>query len=142
GPKHNPPHSLHMPITSVPVAINSWASGPLLSGPMTGEVGETDAFVWAQARDESPLVLTLYRPDSTNATQVAQPVIMGAGLCVVFRVTGLASGVAYEYDLSSVNGTTPRYKLRCAPSALARRARIAVASCFHEYQKVLPIFSA
>jgi len=28
---------------------NSLSSGPLRSGPMLGEVGENDAYVWAQA---------------------------------------------------------------------------------------------
>ena len=38
---------------------DSHPEGLLLAGPMLGEVGETFARVWFQARDESPLTLTL-----------------------------------------------------------------------------------
>lgn len=40
----------------------SLSRGPLLAGPMLGEVGETFARVWFQARDTSPLTLTLHAP--------------------------------------------------------------------------------
>ena len=108
-----------MTITHDLVGWNSWATGPLRSGPMVGEVGEHDVHVWAQARDTAQLTLTVYVPDAEPIHVVAAPTVPD-GLCVVFHVTGLAPGTTYDYDLTSLHGTTPRYQLSdCKFCALA-----------------------
>lgn len=110
-----------MPITTMPVGANSWPTGPLRSGPMLGEVGEHDAFVWAQARDTSTLTLTVQKPDGSRAAFSRTPGV-AAGLCVVFHVTGLSPGVDYPYTITSRHGSTPPYALRAGLAHTAARA--------------------
>jgi hypothetical protein len=124
-----------------PGGWNSQEQGPLLSGPMLGEVGETDARVWVQARDLSPLTLTAYRPDGTALKRTLEPA-WEAFLCVVFTVDGLSPGETYEYTIESEHGATPRYRLRTAPPRDARQLRITFGSCFDDYIGDLPIFDA
>lgn len=121
-----------MSITQNVEGANSWPTGPLRSGPMVGEVGETDAFIWAQARDTSQLSLTVAGPSQFLETVKAAPAVAD-GWCVVFHVTGLSQGSLYTYAIASQNGTTPSYQLRTAPAASARKVRIAFGSCFLEY---------
>lgn len=129
------------PVTPLDKGWNSHEEGPLLSGPMLGEVGETAARVWAQARDLSPLTLTVYRPDGTALQRTEAPALE-EWLCVVFVVDGLSPGQTYEYTVESAHGLSPRYRLRTAPPRDARRLRIAFGSCFDEYRGELPIFDA
>lgn len=112
-----------------PAASNSLAGGPLLSGPMVGEVGETDAFVWAQARDTSPLTLAVHRPDGSSLAVSATPA-WDEWLCVVFHVEGLRPGERCEYTIAGPEGTTARRPLAAAPPRSARRLRVAFGSCF------------
>jgi hypothetical protein len=112
-----------------PAAWNSHAEGPLLSGPMVGEVGETDAFVWAQARDTSPLTLTVHRGDGSTLTVGASP-SWDEWLCVLFHVEGLRPGERCEYSIAGARGETARRPLRAAPPRSARRLRVAFGSCF------------
>ena len=121
-----------MAITKDLVGWNSWATGPLRSGPMLGEVGENDALVWAQARDTSLVTLTVYPPGASSMQFVATPAVTD-GLCVVFHITGLAYGTKYEYDLSSQHGTTPRHHLRAGLPKHSRRARIVFGPCYKDY---------
>jgi alkaline phosphatase D len=124
-----------------PGGWNSHEEGPLLSGPMVGEVDETSVRVWVQARDLSPLTFTVYRADGGVIQRVEQP-DWKEWLCVVFTVDGLSPGETLEYTLESARGRTPRYRLRTAVPRDARRLRIAFGSCFDEYAKDLPIFDA
>jgi alkaline phosphatase D len=125
----------------MPGAGNSLPEGPVLSGPMTGECGETDAFVWAQARDRSPLTLVVQRAGG-DLRVVAEP-LWDEWLCVVFHVEGLDPDTAYTYVVESVHGQTPAQRLRTAPRPDARRARIAFGSCFWDYvDRTLTIFDA
>jgi alkaline phosphatase D len=119
---------------------NSHAEGPLLAGPMLGEVGETFARVWVQARDESTLTLTLHSPEGDIAIEFSPSV--EEWLCGVFHVDGLAPGQAYEYTLSSNNGEAGRYRIVTAPSASARRLVVAFGSCFFYYDRPAPAFDA
>ncbi len=110
---------------------NSDSTGPLLSGPLLGEVSGAEARIWVQARDESELTLTV--------TGGEEPIVLRAcpekehWLCTVFTVTGLVPGQTYAYALRSQHGETARYRLRAAAPADAPTARIAFGSCFHDY---------
>ncbi|MFT3764685.1 MAG: alkaline phosphatase D family protein [Minicystis sp.] len=129
-------------VGGMPGAGNSLREGPVLSGPMTGECGETDAFVWAQARDLAPLVLVVSLPDGGEIRVLAEPT-WDAWLCVVFHVEGLSPDTSYAYVIESEHGTTPPQRLRTAPAREARRARIAFGSCFWNYvDPQLTIFDA
>ena len=74
---------------------NSYTEGPLLAGPMLGEVGQADAYVWAQARDTSELTLKLHRPDGTELALTAQPAV-DEFLCTVLHIQGLTADGGYE----------------------------------------------
>ena len=119
---------------------NSHTEGPLLAGPMLGEAGETFARVWFQARDESPLTLTLHGPDGDVA--IERTPSAEEWLCGVFQVDNLAPGQSFEYTLSSENGEAGRYRLFTAPSARARRLKVAFGSCFFYFDRPAPVFDA
>lgn len=123
-----------------PGGPGSLTEGPLLAGPMLGEVGENDVRVWVQARDRSPLTLTIHRPE--GPLQATLHPAWDEWLCGVFHVDGLAPGQTYEYTVSSTNGTTDRHTLRTAPPRSARKLRVAFGSCYHDYHQPLPIFDA
>ncbi len=121
---------------------NSYPEGPLLSGPLLGEVGPSDAFIWVQARDTSPLALDLYDADGKVLSLAAQPA-ESDWLCTVFHVEGLRAEGSYSYSFSSTYGQTERYPLRKGLPNEARRIKLALGSCYKDYQqKELPIFSA
>jgi alkaline phosphatase D len=126
-----------------PGAVNALAEGPLLAGPMVGEVGERDAFLWAQARDASPLTLTVRGEGGQTLRQTAHPA-WDDWLCVVFHVEGLTPGAAYEFTLESApHGPTAPRRLRTAPPPDARRALVAFGSCFDDWDDgSLTIFDA
>mgnify|MGYP000568336021 CR=1 FL=1 len=86
---------------------NSHPSGPLLAGPMLGEVGETFARVWVQGRDTSPLTLILHAPEG-DVTRTLTP-SPEDWLCSVFHIDSLAPGQSYEYTLSSPGHTRARH---------------------------------
>ena len=116
----------------MPGAGNSLREGPVLAGPMAGECGETDAFIWAQARDISPITLVVDGHDEGLIRRLALPV-WDEWLCVVFHVEGLAPGTTYTYTVESDHGTTAPQRFRTAPPPEARRARIAFGSCFWDH---------
>ena len=124
---------------------NSYAEGPLLAGPLLGEVGPSEARIWVQARDESELTLQVHRADGSAelvATRTAQPAA-AQWLCTVFHIEGLTAGGGYEYSLRSAHGQTERYPLRLAPSEGTRRLKLALGSCYKDYQTPeLPIFAS
>ncbi|APR86649.1 Phosphodiesterase/alkaline phosphatase D-like protein [Minicystis rosea] len=115
----------------MPGAGNSLAEGPVLAGPMAGECGETDARIWAQARDGSPLTLVVDGEDGPIRRLVLPR--WDEWLCVVFHVEGLKPGTTYTYTIESEHGATAPQRFRTAPRADARRARIAFGSCFWEH---------
>jgi len=107
---------------------------------MLGEAGATFARVWIQARDESPLTLTLHGPEGDRELSLCPS--DGEWLCGVFHVDGLLPERSYAYTISSANGATERYRLCTAKEASARRLRVAFGSCFHYYDRPAPIFDA
>ncbi|MFO0578019.1 MAG: hemopexin repeat-containing protein [Polyangia bacterium] len=123
---------------------NSQLAGPLLAGPMLGEVGETTARIWAQARDTGPLTVRVFaRGGSEALREVEVTPALAESLCVVAVVDGLEPATAYDYALASALGETPRFPLSTAPPASARRLRLAFGSCYKHYQtESLPIFGA
>ena len=72
-------------MSALDAIFNAWPAGPLLSGPLHGECGETDAYVWAQARDEQPLTLRLFLDDGSGRDLTLEP-SRKEFLCVVFHV--------------------------------------------------------
>jgi alkaline phosphatase D len=119
---------------------NSFPEGPLLAGPMLGEVGETFARVWIQARDESPLTLTLRRPEGDASFDITPRA--EEWLCGVFQIDDLAPGQSFEYTLSSANGEAGPYRLCTAPSAAARRLKVAFGSCYFYFDRPAPAFDS
>jgi len=123
---------------------NSYSDGPILAGPLLGEVSGTRALVWVQARAESPLTLQLFAEGASDPVAQFEVTPRAADWqCAVFTITGLAAGQGYEYLIRSEHGATPRYHLRAAVAADCQQARIAFGSCFHDYWiDDLPIFDA
>jgi alkaline phosphatase D len=115
-----------------PGGWNSYTEGPLLAGPMLGEAGETDARVWVQARDTTPLTLSIFQSDGSESRTSFTPE-WSEWLCGSIHVTGLVPGERYKYEISSENGVTDRFELRAAPPSSARRLKIAFGSCFWDY---------
>lgn len=125
-----------------PGGLNSHSEGPLLSGPMVGEVSETAARIWVQGRDTCDLSISVFTPGGEEIRASFTPQWEDY-LCGAFIVSGLRPGERYEYEISSENGLTERFAFRTAPPAGARRAKIAFGSCFLEYwNHDLTIFDA
>jgi alkaline phosphatase D len=125
-----------------PGGWNSLPEGPLLAGPMLGEAGETDARVWAQARDTSALTLSVFREDGSELRSTVQPA-WEDWLCVTFHVQGLNPGERCSYEIRSLHGKTARGELRAGPPRDARRLKLAFGSCFWNFpDQTLAIFDA
>lgn len=125
-----------------PGAWNSFREGPLLAGPMIGEVSDRDAFVWAQARDTSPLTLIVRGPDGREQRVEATP-LWDEWLCVTFRVDGLSPETRYRYTLESAGGETAERSFQTSPTPDARRLRVTFGSCFWDFPNPrLGIFDA
>jgi alkaline phosphatase D len=135
-----------LPISGVhggfPGGWNSEAEGPLLAGPLIGEVGERDARIWVQARSPAPLALVLDVLGG-EARRIVQVPAWSEWLCQVFHVDGLRPGIPYTYWFESQHGRTPARPLPLAPSPRDRAVRIAFGSCFRFYwENQLPILDA
>jgi alkaline phosphatase D len=115
-----------------PGGWNSHTEGPLLAGPMVGEVSCSDARIWVQGRDTSELNISVFAPGGEEIRASLTPEWSNY-LCAVFRVEGLRPDERYEYEISSENGLTERFAFKTAPPAGARRAKIAFGSCFLQY---------
>ncbi|MBK9258700.1 MAG: alkaline phosphatase family protein [Polyangiaceae bacterium] len=125
-----------------PGGWGSHSAGPLLAGPMIGEVGERDARIWVQARGTSPLTLVVESADGQTRRIVRSPE-WGDWSCIVFHVDDLRPDATHSYWLENEHGQTPVYPLPLAPSASARAVRIAIGSCFKWYwRQDLPIFDS
>jgi alkaline phosphatase D len=127
------------PFSGSPAAPGSQLSGPLLSGPMVGDTTGTTTLLWAQARDAQPLTLRVEGPGGTFE-RTANPRLED-WLIAVFPLTGLTSGAAYKYTLSSAHGAAGPFQFRTLRDG-ARSAKIAIGSCFHFRDRTLPIFDA
>ncbi len=110
--------------------------GPLAAGPLIGEQGENDAFIWAQAKDSTPLTLTVFLPNLPLRSSWTVTPRSDEFFCVVFHATGLTLPGTYEYELSSKLGTTQRFKLRRPPREDSKRLRIVYGSCIQHANKV------
>ncbi|MBK8254774.1 MAG: alkaline phosphatase D family protein [Polyangiaceae bacterium] len=121
-------------------AANSHPSGPLLSGPLLGNVSETAAQFWVQAAAPTPLTLTVKGPNGSQSTTLAPKT--ENWLTLSFQVSGLAPNSTHSYFLTGEFGTTPTYTFRTAPSQTARSLKIAFGSCFYYYKERQPIFEA
>jgi hypothetical protein len=99
---------------------------------MVGETAETDAFIWAQARDTAPLTLRVLGPNQFAAEFVDVPTVVH-GLCVVFHAIGLAPGTLYSYSENSCEtfgtfvGLTPERR-KATQTASGRRLLDSTAS--------------
>jgi alkaline phosphatase D len=125
-----------------PGGWNSYTEGPLLAGPMVGQVSENDARIWVQARDTSELSISVFSPRGEEIRASLTPE-WSNWLCAVFHVGGLRPGERYEYEIASENGLTSRFSFKTAPPADARRVKIAFGSCFLQYwNHDLTIFDA
>jgi len=116
-------------------------TGVLRSGPLLGEQGDHDAFIWARASSEQPLTLIVFRPDGGlhSLPQTVTPQ-NGNYRCVIFRVMGLESVGTYEYQLSTAHGETSRFKIRRTPRPHGARVRIVFGSCIREPDDTRHIF--
>jgi phosphodiesterase/alkaline phosphatase D-like protein len=112
---------------------NSYEAGPLWAGPLVGEVGEHDVFIWAQGRDTSLLTLKVASQDGVTLSASRLPEV-DQDHCVVFYLAGLAPDTTYQYRLSSRHGAIGPFSFKTAPGPQARRCRIAFGSCFFHYE--------
>src|ERR1044071_6548386 len=120
-------------IMSIIQGWNPRKDGPIQSGPMVGEVGETDAFVWAQARTTSPVTLTITGGSSYTAIPT-EP--YG---CVHFHVTGLSPSTHYSFTITAAGEPgTSTGGLTTAPAKTAHKLKIAFGSCFRRYWDKAP----
>lgn len=110
---------------------------PLRDGPLLGEVGRHDAFIWVRGHDSSPLLLTLFEKSVQKARFSITPK-SEHWHCAVFRLTDLDEDTGYEYIITGARGLAGRWKFRTAPSESARRARIAFGSCLQEPDSSAP----
>ncbi len=116
---------------------NSAPTGPLVAGPLLGEVSPTEARIWVQARSSAPISLLIYREDiSTSPVQVIEQTPQAAQwLCSVFEVASLEAGVAYSYSFRSEHGESERIPLHLGVAEDATTLRIAFGSCYKEYSR-------
>lgn len=116
---------------------NSAPTGPLVAGPLIGEVSPTEALIWVQARSSAPISLLIFREDiSTSPVQVIeQTPQVEQWLCSVFEVGNLETGVAYSYSFVSDHGESERIPLKLGVAEDATTLRIAFGSCYKEYSR-------
>ena len=119
---------------------NAYSEGPLVAGPLLGEVTPSGARIWVQARSTAPLTLRIVSA-SDRREQVAVPAAED-WLCTLFDVDDLHPDVEYEYAFSSEHGETASFPLRRGLAPEASRARIVFGSCYKQYRQPLPIFDA
>lgn len=119
---------------------NSHTQGPLLAGPMIGDVGEKSARIWVQGAAPVPLTLTVSGPNGTRSVTVTPRT--EEWLTAVLEVDGLASNAPHTYVISSELGTTQPHAFRTAVGPGARALRVAFGSCFFYHDRPQPIFDA
>lgn len=116
---------------------NAAPTGPLVAGPLLGEVSPTEARIWVQARSSAPTSLLIFREDiSAGPVQVIeQTPQVEQWLCCVFEVGNLDAGVAYSYSFRSEHGESERLPLRLGVAEDANTIRIAFGSCYKEHSR-------
>ncbi len=118
---------------------NATPSGPLVAGPMLGEMSPTEARSWVQARSCALLSLRIFRDDVSAQAAPVQTIEQTPDeqqwFCTVFHVHGLQTGVLYSYSCVSEHGETERLPLRLAATEDATTLRIAFGSCYKEYAR-------
>lgn len=125
-----------------PGGWNSHDDGPLLAGPLVGEVGERDARIWVQAREAAELTLKIMGPGGFVKTRTITPAWYD-WLCGVFEIDGLSAGTTYDYEITGDGGVTAAFSFRTAPPVDARKATIVFGSCFWDWPNpALPIFTS
>lgn len=125
---------------------NAYESGPLAAGPMIGERDAATARIWVQSRSQSLLTLRLHSADVNDAEAVIfaveQTPQLDDWLCVVFVVSNLEPGRAYQYSFQNTEGVSPLFPLCPGVAEGASQIRIAFGSCYKYYSQVLPVFDA
>lgn len=122
---------------------NAYSDGPIVAGPLLGEVGPSDARIWVQARSTAPVTLRLHSLASSSHSELTLTPTGDDWLCLTFVVQGLQSGDSYEYSFISEHGETGRFPLRSGLPPQATKTRLAFGSCYKEYRdRPLPIFDA
>ena len=125
-----------------PGGWNSHREGPLLAGPLLGEVSEREARIWVQAHCTSPVTLVVSTSDGEVA-RISRTPVWREWLCLVYHVEGLRPGVPYTYWFESTHGRTTPRPLALAPARETRAVRIAIGSCLCFYhQNELPILAS
>jgi alkaline phosphatase D len=115
--------------------LNHYAGGPLAAGPLVGQVGQTGARIWVQARDASELSLRIHFADGTQERIVTMTPSPDEWLCTIFDVEDLDPKTSHEYSFASQHGETTRYPLRLSKGPDAPTVRIAFGSCYKEYAR-------
>ena len=118
---------------------NAVPTGPLVAGPLLGEVSTTEARIWVQGRSSVPLQLRIHRDDATDRADPEQILEQTPEpqqwLCAVFHVHGLDPSGSYSYSFLSENGETERTPLRLGIAEDATALRIVFGSCYKEYTR-------
>src|SRR5688572_2641216 len=104
--------------------FNHYADGPIVAGPLLGEVGPNDARIWVQARSTVPLTLRLYSLASSSHSELTLQPTVDEWLCLTFELEALQSGETYEYSFVSEHGETGRFPLRSGPPPQATKVRL------------------
>src|ERR1700712_2267609 len=91
---------------------NHYADGPLVAGPLIGEVSPESVRIWVQARSAVPLTLRVHSLASSSNSELTLIPSESEWLCLVFEVQSLQSGETFEYSFSSEHGETARFPLR------------------------------
>lgn len=120
---------------------NSQTEGPLLAGPMLGEVSSDQAIVWIQARDESPCTLVLTSANGVERRVEVTPT-RSSWLCAAVVIPGLNDATRYTYRVESVHGKSETGAFQTAPALDSRKTRLAFGSCYDAHEAPLPIFDA
>ena len=75
---------------------NHYGDGPLVAGPLIGEVSPAAARIWVQARSTAPLTLRIHSLASSSGSEYVANPTEDNWLCAVFEVPALTPGETYE----------------------------------------------
>lgn len=118
------------------------AGGPLVAGPMVGQVGPTDAYIWAQARRTGTTTCVVENTSIVVTTTAYDDDSNGV---VKFHLAGLTPNTRYNFVIggaSNADGLAAG-SFATAPADSARRCKIAFGSCFAQWKIAnAPIFDA
>ncbi|MCH2135896.1 MAG: alkaline phosphatase family protein [Phycisphaerales bacterium] len=117
-------------LSTITLLAAVFQSGPLLQGPMIGDVTSHSARIWCRTEAGETLQVKLWPPDAASAAAdvTTQPSPEDEG-AVTVQISDLDPGVRYAY---TINGThTPDWYLTTPPIDNPR-TRIAFGSCAKE----------